>query len=89
MLLAPSPNPVSDALTYRVEVREPTDACVEILDVSGRLVAALLDRRLAAGRHTFTWEPNQDGGRLASGIYYLRLSAERQHCSRMFVLMRR
>ena len=48
---------------------------IAIYDVSGRVVRVLLDRSVAAGRHTLTWDGRDEQGRhVPSGIYFTRLS---------------
>jgi flagellar hook assembly protein FlgD len=51
-------------------------ARLRVFDVSGRRVATLLDRDLAAGRHSAFWSGRDDEGRpVASGVYLYRVEA--------------
>ena len=45
---------------------------LEVFDVLGRRVAVLFDGTQGGGRHTVVWE----AGRLASGLYLVRMEAE-------------
>ncbi|MCH7761753.1 T9SS type A sorting domain-containing protein [candidate division TA06 bacterium] len=46
---------------------------LKIYDLSGRLVATLADARQKSGYYTARW----DGGKAASGVYFVRLKADR------------
>ncbi|MFO7639573.1 MAG: T9SS type A sorting domain-containing protein, partial [bacterium] len=41
---------------------------VNVVDISGRTVATLVDGELAAGSSSLTWQP----GKLAAGVYFVR-----------------
>ncbi len=45
-----------------------------VFDVRGRLVETLIDRGLAAGMHTISWEPASRGA-VAAGLYFVRIEA--------------
>ncbi len=65
------PNPFNPSTTIVFNLEKPGHARLEVFDVSGRRVAQLVDSDRAAGRHEFTWRPDD----LASGIYFARLSS--------------
>ncbi len=70
----PVPNPSRGAFQYAITLFQPREIRISLLDVAGRLVRALPAQHLPAGIHTFSWNPEeQQGSRLASGIYTLRL----------------
>jgi len=49
---------------------------LDVFDVSGRRLRTLVDRELAAGTTTVTWDGRDSGGQaLGSGIYFARLTA--------------
>ncbi|MBD3167296.1 T9SS type A sorting domain-containing protein [bacterium] len=62
------PNPFNPTLHAVVELPNSADLEVALYNIEGRRVADLVDTRLQAGSHRFTF--NGDG--LASGIYLLR-----------------
>ncbi len=85
----PSPNPVTDALRFTVNLPEAGPARVRVYDASGAIVATLVDEEFAAGTHPQAWRPvDARGSRLASGIYFLRLDASGVRASRPFVVAR-
>lgn len=75
--LAPcSPNPLRASTTLRFTLPEALSSRLEIFDISGRLVRRLLDRPLATGAHSVTWNRCDDtGNRVAAGVYMARIDA--------------
>ncbi len=70
------PNPASGPISLRYQV--PTDGWVslEVFDVSGRQVRALVDRKLRRGNHEFVWNgTDQAGHPVAPGSYFVRFRA--------------
>lgn len=57
---------------------------IDVLDPSGRLVAAMAKGRLAAGMHRLSWNP----GNRAPGLYLLRLKGLEKEIVRKIVLCR-
>jgi hypothetical protein len=57
--------------------REGGDVHIDIFDVTGRRVRALLGEHRPAGTWTIEWDGRSDAGaRVASGIYFYRLRAK-------------
>jgi hypothetical protein len=48
-------------------------AKIDVFDVTGRLVANVLDRTLEAGSHSVPWNPSSD---LTGGAYFYRVETE-------------
>ena len=69
--LTVAPNPLRGVATVRFETPAAGPASVRVYDVTGREVAVLLDRELAAGAAT----AELDASGLASGVYVVRLQA--------------
>ncbi len=62
---------------------------LRVYDVSGRLVKTLVDRYVSAGDHSAVWNGrNDEGSQAACGVYFLRLSTEREETSARLVLLR-
>jgi hypothetical protein len=64
------PNPFNPVTTIELAVPEPSRVQLTVYDALGREVAVLLNTWLYAGRHHATF----DGSRLASGVYFARLT---------------
>jgi flagellar hook assembly protein FlgD len=44
---------------------------LQVYDITGKLVATLMDEQLGTGQHTVKW----NGTRFSSGVYFLKLEA--------------
>lgn len=68
------PNPLEPGTTMRYDLAAVEHVCLEILDVAGRLVRTLVDRKEAAGIHAVEWDGSDECGvRVRSGVYFCRL----------------
>ncbi len=83
------PNPFDRETTIAFDLPHATHASARVYDVSGALVRTLLDEPIAAGRHEVMWRgTNDEGRRVAQGVYLLRLEAGRAMETRKLVLTR-
>jgi hypothetical protein len=65
--------------TFAFSIPAATHVKLAIYDVAGRRLATLVDAPLSAGQHAVAWNGrNAAGSQVASGIYFVRLSAEEQ-----------
>ncbi len=64
------PNPFNASTVIPFDLRERSDVRLDVLDLSGRLVACLADRSFTAGQHAVDWKA--DG--VPSGMYVFRLT---------------
>ena len=88
-LLQNAPNPFNPTTRIAFSLNTASDVLLEIFDVAGRKVATLVDERLPAGPHDVDWSGQNDmGERVASGIYFYKLSAGDRETSRKMVLLR-
>ena len=72
-----APNPFNPTIRIRLDVPTPCHVAVDICDLRGRHVAALMHGEVAAGRHDLRWDGQDDRGRpLPSGIYLVRMRDE-------------
>jgi hypothetical protein len=70
------PNPFNPTTTVRYEVAREGPVTLRIYDVSGRLVRVLVEGRRDTRVHEVSWDGTDDSGRpVASGVYFLRLTA--------------
>ena len=83
--LAPvRPNPVRGEARVAFSLAEAGEATVTVLDVRGREVARVVDRRMEAGPHVATWAT----AGVAPGLYLVRLSAGAEVQTRRAVVVR-
>jgi len=84
------PNPFNPSTMISFTLPAECAARLEVYDVSGRLVARLIDGgRRSAGPHDVEWNGRDVSGKTAaSGIYIYRLIAGKETISRKMVLLR-
>lgn len=71
------PNPFSDRTTVEYNVVEDSRVRIDILDVTGSLVTALVDRSTGPGRHATTWDGRSASGiEVPPGIYVIRMTTD-------------
>jgi PKD repeat protein len=63
------PNPFNPTTTISFRLTEPSQVRLEVFDVTGSRVAALVDRHMDAADYSVTF----DGEGLSSGVYFYRL----------------
>ncbi|MDD5088981.1 MAG: S8 family serine peptidase, partial [bacterium] len=78
------PNPFNPATTIRFDVPEPTDARIEVFDVTGRLVRTLHSGVLSAGRHALVW----NAADVSAGLYLCRVSSPRYTATQKMILLK-
>lgn len=74
--LSAYPNPFNPATVVRFTLHEPMDVTVAVYDALGREVAVLLRGPQVDGVHSIQWNGRDQAGiHVASGVYFIRLSA--------------
>jgi hypothetical protein len=69
------PNPFNPSTSFTLSLPEASDYSIRIFNVAGQLVRSF-DGRLEAGVHEVTWEGNNNqGAKVASGVYFYRAEA--------------
>jgi hypothetical protein len=88
-LRAGDPNPFSSFTSVEFGLPSPGTAKLRVFDVSGRLVATLVDRALVPGRYRVAWKgADNSGSRVSAGVYYIRLEACEFTATEKILLMR-
>ncbi len=76
-LLGNAPNPFASSTMVNFSLAGPTAVKVEVFDITGRKISTLVDGPMAAGAHAVSWSgTDASGGKVASGLYYSRLTAD-------------
>ena len=71
------PNPIASSTNIIYELPQEAVVSLEIYDLLGRKVKALLQERMPAGNHTLIWNgTNESGNALPAGVYFYRLHAQ-------------
>ena len=81
----PAPNPGTGSFACWVRRESAGTARLRVIDVAGRQVDRLPDRRLEAGSHRIRWDPPAE---LPGGVYFLELRAAGGREARRLVLLR-
>ena len=88
-LLANWPNPFNPVTKVRFHLAETGRVRLDVLDVNGRRVATVTNRRYEAGVHDLEWEGKDDAGKpQPSGVYFLRLTTDRGEFARKAILLK-
>jgi hypothetical protein len=81
------PNPFRDRTVISYSVPRALDVNISVYDISGRTVATLVNGRQAAGRYNTTWNRTDgQGNRIASGVYFYKLTSGNYRITRKLVV---
>lgn len=76
---AAAPSPARTDVRFLLTLDEDADARIEVFDLAGRLVATPFAGRAKAGWTPLPWNLERaEGGRVAAGIYFARVTARGQ-----------
>lgn len=85
-----SPNPLNPAGTLSFELASPEAVTIHVYDARGRLVRRLMERKaMGAGRYRIPFDGVTDqGGPLASGVYFFKIRTRDGDASGRFAVLR-
>jgi len=87
-LLPNVPNPFNPATTIHFDVPATARVTLRVFDVRGRLVRTLHEASVPAGRQTVRWSGRDNRGQaVASGVYFVRMTAEGFSATRKVTLI--
>ena len=80
------PNPFNPSTTIHFDVPETlnNNITLNVFDIRGRLVETILDKELTAGSYAIRWDAKSK----PSGVYFLRMDAEKYTKTHKMVLMK-
>ncbi|MDD4051326.1 MAG: S8 family serine peptidase [candidate division Zixibacteria bacterium] len=83
------PNPFNPQTTIRFAVPSTAQAELAVYNVCGQKVCTLFDGIAGAGENSVVWNGADDSGRsVASGVYFYRLTTDKETISRTMVLLK-
>jgi flagellar hook assembly protein FlgD len=84
------PNPFNPSTEIRFYLPAEGEVTLDVYDVSGGMVARLIDRRtMTRGLHSVDWNGLDSRGKaVSSGVYFYRLESGKTEISRKMVLLR-
>jgi flagellar hook assembly protein FlgD len=89
MFLRVYPNPGSRQTSIDFATRHAGSARANVYDVAGRRVRQLTDGMLGAGGHHLFWDGrDENGGAVAAGTYFIRVSTTEGCATTRFVMIR-
>jgi hypothetical protein len=84
-----APNPFNPTTVIQFDLAKQSHVSLRIYDVAGRLVRTLIEEIMPQARHRMTWDgADNHGARVATGVYFLRLSAGDVVQTRKMVLIK-
>jgi len=84
-----APNPFNPSTEIKFSVPSDQDVTLRIYNVEGRLVRTLIQGRQIAGNHSVMWKGRDDqGGTVASGLYFYRLNTDSGTLTRKMTLLK-
>ncbi len=82
------PSPFRDQTVLRFTLSRPGSVALRVFDVDGRMVRTLRQGACAAGEHDVAWDGrNDEGQRVAAGVYFCRLAGPGGGQERQVVLL--
>jgi len=84
VLYPPSPNPFNSSVKLSLYLPEQHYVLLSVFNVNGREIAKLVNRDVAAGNQTFTWNASD----FPAGVYVVRMRAGDESEMRKVVLVR-
>ncbi len=78
------PNPFNPTTTISFTLPEKTDVRLDIFNILGQSVTTLISGELPAGNHEAVW----DAGNSPTGVYFYRLTAEKESITRKMLLLK-
>lgn len=89
LLGAAYPNPFNSSTAIPLALAKASDVKARIVDLQGRSITLILEGRLAAGQHSFTWNGLDPTGRpLPSGSYFVEFQVGANRFTKPLTLLR-
>jgi hypothetical protein len=86
---APYPNPSHERVTIRCSLPVAEEVGITIYGVNGRVIRRLLNATLPAGSRDLVWDGrDEDGSRVATGLYFAQLATAHGVIERRVLVLR-
>lgn len=83
------PNPFNPTTSIEYDVPTLSPVTLRVFSLDGRMVRTLANRTQSAGRHEAVWDgTDESGNRVASGLYFYRLTVGKTTLSRKMLLLK-
>jgi hypothetical protein len=82
------PNPFNSQTFIRFGCPKKAKVCIQVFDITGRIVNTLIDEEVEAGYHEVEWEGNNKFGRkVANAVYFYRIQAGDYTASKKMIFL--
>ncbi|MFA5667585.1 MAG: T9SS type A sorting domain-containing protein [Candidatus Cloacimonadaceae bacterium] len=69
------PNPFNPTTTISFDLAKPGPVTIDVFNIKGQKMQALVDNSFTAGQHSITWDGTDSKGKpVASGVYFYRMT---------------
>jgi len=83
------PNPFNPTTGISYGLPEATNVRLEVFNVLGQQVRTLVNEYQSAGNYTVNWDGlNNNGSSVASGIYFYRLTTDKEHATKKMMMLK-
>ena len=82
------PNPFNGVVNIDITLEQTSDVSIDIYDLTGRVISTIVQQKLNAGKHSFTWNANNNGTIVEPGIYFYRMKAGEEVVTKKLILSR-
>jgi hypothetical protein len=83
------PNPFNPKTEINFALPKESEVSLIIYNIKGQIVNRLMEEHLGAGRYKITWEGrDSEGNKVASGIYFYRLTAGNYKETKKMIMMK-
>lgn len=65
-------NPVVNNVALQISITVPTEICLSIIDVNGRIINKVVQGQVSSGLHTYTWNTKN----VPTGVYFATLETD-------------
>ncbi len=88
-LIGNYPNPFNPETRIAFSTKENGPVSIDIFNIRGQKVKALLNENMVAGPHTVVWNGTDDNGKsVASGVFFYRMKSGKYTSTKKMILMK-
>ncbi|MDD3103887.1 MAG: T9SS type A sorting domain-containing protein [Candidatus Cloacimonetes bacterium] len=83
------PNPFNPTTTISFDLAKPGPVTIDVFNIKGQKMQALVDNSFTAGQHSITWDGTDSKGKpVASGVYFYRMTTPKSTLIHKMLLMK-
>jgi hypothetical protein len=75
ILIKVYPNPFSNQVNFSIHLDETSNVTLDIYDLTGRIISRIIDGKLPAGDHSYSWKALLPDQAKAGGLYFYRFNS--------------